>query len=203
MEDRAGHWDGVYDAKETDEVSWFEAVPEQSLRHVLAEGTPGSVVDVGCGASLLVDELLDRGVDHVTLLDVAAEALDVVRRRLGERARQVELVVADVTTWIPPRAYDVWHDRAVFHFLTDPADQRAYAEVLARAVRPGGRAVVATFAEDGPERCSGLDVTRWDAESLAAALAGEAFDVLTSERHVHRTPGGVEQPFTWLVLRRR
>jgi SAM-dependent methyltransferase len=202
MVERAGHWDGIYDAKATDEVSWFEAVPEQSLRHVLGEETPGSVVDVGCGASLLVDELLDRGVGHVTLLDVAAGPLDVVRRRLGERARQVELVVSDVTAWDPPRAFDVWHDRAVFHFLTDPADQQAYAAVLARAVRPGGRAVVATFAEDGPERCSGLDVSRWDAESLAAALSGEVFDVATSERHVHRTPGGVEQPFTWLVLRR-
>ena len=191
-----GHWDGVYLAKAPEEVSWFQREPEVSLR--LLAGLPvGSLVDVGAGASLLGDRLVDRGWD-VTLLDVSGEALAVVRRRLGERA---SYLVADVLSWQPDRRYDVWHDRAVFHFLTEEADRARYSATAARAVAPGGALVLGVFASDGPESCSGLPTTRWSADALATAL-GDDWRLEHDEREEHTTPWGVVQPFTWVVLRR-
>ena len=159
------------------------------------------VIDVGGGASVLVDGLLEAGFTDVTVLDLSGAALSASRTRLGERARLVKWIEADVTQAdLPPRPFDLWHDRAVFHFLVDPADRRAYLQVLRRALRPGAHVVMATFAEDGPERCSGLPVQRYAPSQLHAAL-GEDFEWLASEREQHLTPGGVLQQFQYSVFR--
>ena len=200
------HWEQVYASRSPHEVSWYEAVPQVSMRLVrtaLAAMTPGgsSVLDVGAGASLLVDNLVARGVPDVTVLDVSARALGLVRARLSDPS-PVTLVRADVLAWSPGRVFDVWHDRAVFHFLTDPGSRSRYARVAGTAIRPGGSLVLATFAPDGPERCSGLPVCRYDQDGLAAEFDG-AFELRHAELAVHVTPGGGTQPFSWVVLRRR
>ena len=196
------HWDDVWSHRGVDEVSWFRPDPSTSLRLIDRAGAPdgSAVVDVGGGASTLPGLLVHRGMD-VTVLDVSSVALDVARGALGDRAGAVRWVTADVTTWAPPRPFHVWHDRAVFHFLVDPADQDRYVEVASAAVRPGGAVVLGTFAPDGPTACSGLPVARHDAADLAARFA-PAFGLETAEREVHRTPSGAEQTFTWVVLRR-
>ena len=190
---RAGHWDGVYGTKEHDRVSWFQREPSVSLRLLTAFARPSSpLVDVGAGAGVLPDRLLDRGFDDVTVLDVSSEALAAVRGRLGER---VSYVVDDVLAWRPERTYGAWHDRAVFHFLT------AYVAQVRDALEPGGVAVLGVFAEDGPESCSGLPTTRWSAEHLGRRFA-DHLGLVHHEREEHLTPAGVVQPFTWVVLRR-
>ncbi|MFN8037709.1 MAG: class I SAM-dependent methyltransferase [Acidimicrobiales bacterium] len=196
------HWDEVWTARAIDEVSWFRAEPTTSLRMIDEAGVRAgaAVVDVGGGASTLPVELLDRGLD-VTVLDISSAALDVARRALGDAAGAVQWVVDDVTTWTPTQQHDLWHDRAVFHFLVDPADQDRYVEVASAAVRPGGAVVLGTFAPDGPSACSGLPVARHDAADLARRFA-PTFVLEAQEREVHRTPAGVEQAFTWVVLRR-
>lgn len=197
------HWDDVYRAKRLDEVSWFQAEPAMSLR--LLTGIvprPRSVIDVGAGGSVLVDALLDAGFGDVTVLDLVGSALAAVRSRLAERSRDVTFVVADVVRWELPRQWDAWHDRAVFHFLTEPHDRAKYVQVAARAVARGGVAVIGTFASDGPDHCSGLPTARYDADGLSAQFA-TAFWLERSEREEHVTPAGVVQQFTWVVLRRR
>lgn len=193
------HWDEVYATKDVESVSWFQSTPEVSLR--LVERVPGSVVDVGAGASTLVDSLLARGPTDITLLDVSAEALEVTRRRLGDRAAQVSFVAVDVLEWEPGRDYDCWHDRAVFHFLTDPEQQRSYVRTASRTIAPGGGLVLGTFALDGPEQCSGLPTARYDADGLAAVF-GDGFVLEHAETEVHHTPWGSDQAFTLVVLRR-
>ena len=201
---RQAHWDGVWTSRAVDEVSWFQREPSTSLRLLLEHGPPGGVVDVGAGASPLVDRLLDAGRRDVTLLDVAAPALDVTRQRLAARddAGGVAYVVSDLLTWAPERTFAAWHDRAVLHFLTDPSDQAAYAALAARAVAPGGVVVVGAFAPDGPDACSGLPTAQWDADGLATLFA-DGFDLAHDEREEHVTPADVVQRFTWAVLRRR
>lgn len=197
------HWERVYETRSTDEVSWFQAEPSVSRRLVeAAVGTNGSVVDVGAGASRLVDLLLDDGFSDLTVLDVSARALAVVRQRLGPRSNEVTWVHGDVLDWHPGRSFDVWHDRAVFHFLTDPQDRSRYVDLVERVVHPGGTVIVATFAPDGPTHCSGLPVSRSDAAGLATVF-GEAFVLGHAEREEHLTPSGALQPFTWAVLHRR
>ena len=199
-----GHWEGVYGSRDTREVSWYEAVPHRSLEWIEAVAPAASdprIIDVGAGASTLVDHLLDRGYRRLTLLDVAAPALSEVRTRLGARADAVEWVVADLLDFADPEPFDLWHDRAVLHFLLDPEEQRRYGEVLRRSVRPGGHAVIAAFAVGGPARCSGLDTMQYDAPRIAR-LAGAGFTLLRDEREVHRTPGGGDQLFAWFLLRR-
>lgn len=197
---RADHWDEVYRTKADADVSWYQESPDVSLELLAGIDGVGSLVDVGGGTSRLVDALLERGWD-VAVLDVSEAALDRARQRLGSLADRVSWVVSDVTSWRPPRTFDVWHDRAVFHFLTDPGDVDRYRTVLAQAVRPGGYAVLATFAADGPPTCSGLPVQRYDADALAGVFVDQ-WTVVTSRRHVHVTPWGAQQPFTWLLLRR-
>lgn len=160
-----------------------------------------SVIDVGGGSSLLVDRLLDRGLADVTVLDIAAASLDGARQRLGQRAASVTWVHADVVLWAPERTYSLWHDRAAFHFLTDPDDRRAYVSAASQAVAPAGSLVLSTFAHDGPEQCSGLAVQRWTADDLAAQFA-LAFEPMSSKTSVHTTPWGSEQRFTTVVMRR-
>lgn len=199
----AGHWDSVYGTKAVDDVSWYQPDAGPSTRHVLAAAPPTSgraAVDVGAGTSTLVDELLDEGW-RVTVLDVSAEALALTRARLGERADGVGFVVADLLAWRPDESFDVWHDRAVFHFLTDPADRQSYVDVAARAVRPGGAVVLSTFGPEGPEQCSGLPTARYDAAALAEVFAGP-FELESSGTEVHHTPWGATQQFTRVTLRR-
>jgi len=201
---RQRHWQGIYQTKAPTAVSWYQARPELSLALIARTGIgpDARVVDVGGGASTLVDALLDRGFHRVDILDVAPAALDHAKRRLGTRASRVGWIVADVTRWRPTTAYDLWHDRAVFHFLTEEADRRRYAAVLANAVRSGGHAIVATFALDGPERCSGLPVQRHSPATLAAAFAPH-FALVESEREEHVTPAGATQRFVHCRFARR
>ena len=174
------------------------------LIDAIAPGAGAAIIDVGTGASSLVDQLLDRGFTDLTVLDLSAGALDDVAARLGDRARQVCFVVHDVLTWEPHRHFDLWHDRAVFHFLIDAADQQRYVQLAATAVRSGGHLVIATFAEDGPTECSGMAVSRYSAEQLGAMFSfSPSFNLVDHERERHVTPRGIVQPFTWVVLRHR
>ncbi|QBR91273.1 class I SAM-dependent methyltransferase [Nocardioides euryhalodurans] len=200
-EQSSSHWEGVYAAKGREDVSWYEESPEVSTRLVLSDGVPGSVVDVGAGASTLPDALLDAGVEHVTLLDLSMSALALTSVRLDERANRVTTIVADVLTHAFDEQYDVWHDRAVFHFLVEPQQRAAYVGQVSRALAPGGLLVVGTFAADGPESCSGLPVSRYDTDALVAEL-GPGFTLVHTERAEHHTPWDSVQPFTWVVLQR-
>ncbi|MFT6669862.1 MAG: 2-polyprenyl-3-methyl-5-hydroxy-6-metoxy-1,4-benzoquinol methylase [Afipia broomeae] len=194
--DRQAHWQNVYATKAEKEVSWFQENPAPSLDLVAAAGisTDAAIIDVGGGASRLVDSLIERGFRRVAMLDLSAKALEEARRRLGRRGDGVEWIVADVTTWKPSSMYDLWHDRAAFHFLTETNDRDAYVGCLKTAVRPGGHVIIATFAQDGPERCSGLPIVRYDPDELASTL-GPAFELAESRRHDHMTPGGNMQRF--------
>jgi 2-polyprenyl-3-methyl-5-hydroxy-6-metoxy-1,4-benzoquinol methylase len=195
------HWEQVYAEQGRDQVSWYEETPTTSTELVLLDGVPAHVVDVGAGASMLPDALLNAGVEHVTLVDLSMSALALTELRLEERGNRVTTIVADVLTHEFDQQYDVWHDRAVFHFLVEPAQRAAYAVQARAAVRTGGLLVVGAFAEDGPAQCSGLPVARYDAESLAAEL-GEGFTLVETRRAEHHTPWDAVQPFTWVVLRR-
>lgn len=197
----AGHWNSAY-ADRGDAVSWHQQEATTSQALIAAVATPdASVLDIGGGASPLVDGLLARGHRDITVLDLSQVALDFARDRLGAHGASVTWRAGDLLAWAPDRTYDVWHDRAVLHFLVDDADRARYAELAARAVAPGGHAIIGTFAPDGPEQCSGLPVRRHSADDLAALLAG-AFEPVRSEREEHRTPSGKAQPFSWLVARR-
>ena len=158
-------------------------------------------MDVGAGASRLVDGLLEGGFSNITLVDISGSSLDLVARRLGNRGREVRFVCSDITEWKPNIASDIWHDRAVFHFLTDASDQDAYLEVMEAATTAGSKVIIATFALDGPEKCSGLPVRRYSETQLDSRL-GASFQLLESMRHVHVTPAGREQPFTFAVFQR-
>ncbi len=199
---RAAHWDAVYCDKPLTEASWYEEVPATSIRLVTSVASVSdAIVDVGAGTSYLVDRLLAEGYQDVTVLDVSAEALAAVMDRLAERP-EVRFIVSDVVAWTPERQYDVWHDRAVFHFLTDRAATSAYINTAAASVPPGGVLIVGTFAEDGPTSCSGLPTATYTPHALAARFA-DFFVEEHQEREEHVTPSGVVQPFTWLVLRRK
>jgi SAM-dependent methyltransferase len=197
------HWESVYRTRDEQEVSWFEEQPQLSLDLIRATGiaSDAAVLDVGGGASRLADTLLDLGFIDVTVLDLSAPALASAKARLGVRADQVTWIVADVTAWTPPRRYDVWHDRAAFHFLTAPADQVAYADRVGAAVKAGGHVIIGTFALDGPERCSGLPVMCHDATSIGALL-GPSFALAETQRHAHKTPWGATQNFQFSRFRR-
>jgi hypothetical protein len=193
----------VYGRSAEDAVSWFEPEPTLSLELLdLIKAVPAEpIIDVGAGASRLVDALLGRGFSDVTVLDVSDVGLSKARRHLGQRAEQVHWEVADLLSWQPTRRYRMWHDRAVFHFLTDPADQVRYRELLGAALEPGAAVVVGTFAADGPDHCSGLPTARYSPEQLRRVL-GTGIVPVASRRKLHRTPSGVVQPFTWLAARR-
>jgi hypothetical protein len=198
----ASHWDTVYDCDDLSTLSWHQREPAVSLELIEALGVEPAeaVVDVGGGASPLAGRLLERGFADVTVLDVAAGALEAARRRLGARAAEVTWVNEDVRSWRPGRRFALWHDRALFHFFVDPDDRRRYVETLRSALEPGGAVVIATFALDGPETCSGLPVERYDAARLASVL-GPGFELVRSEREEHVTPGARVQGFTWAALR--
>jgi len=197
------HPQRLYTTRDPTRVGWYEPVPEMSRRHVLAAIAAGarSVIDVGGGASSLVDHLLDEGVERVAVVDIAEAGIDVARGRLGRRASQVGWIVGDVTELDDVGRFDVWHDRAVFHFLVDPSARERYVGLSKRTVAPGGVAIMATFASDGPERCSGLPVQRYDPDGLAREC-GPGWRLAASERHVHNTPGGVEQRYLYCTFDR-
>jgi SAM-dependent methyltransferase len=200
--ERQAHWESVYTNKRENEVSWFQETPEPSLDLIalIGAGRGSAIIDVGGGASRLVDHLICQGYEDLTVLDLSQAALAAAKTRLGERAQQVHWLVGDATTWEPQRAFDVWHDRAAFHFLTDAADQAAYVARLRRALRRGGHAIIGTFATDGPEKCSGLKVARHHAESLGKALGFE-FHLIDTRRHDHLTPWGATQRFQFSAFR--
>lgn len=198
---RAKYWDAAYEGRGAEGVSWYQATPQRSVELIesLALDSSAAIVDVGGGTSRLIDLLFERGFTSLTVLDVSEAALMVARQRLGP-SDAVTWLHEDLLTWQPLHPYDVWHDRAVFHFLVDQKEREAYVRTLRCAIRPGGWVIIATFAEDGPEQCSGLPVVRYSAPDLADAI-GSNFDVLESSRDVHVTPEGVRQPFTWIVAR--
>jgi len=197
------HWDQVYSTKPADSVSWYQPRPEPSLRVLddlqLLPST--SLIDIGGGASSLVDHLLARGWSDLSVLDIAAPALAIARARLGDAAARVHWLVADLTAWCPERTYQVWHDRAMFHFLTELPERDAYRSALEAGTATGSIVVMATFATDGPKRCSGLPIQPYDAQALASEL-GSRFTLLREWREEHRTPAGGSQRFQWCVLRR-
>jgi len=204
MADRTTHWQNVYATKGEAEVSWFQDSPTISLAMIRAANSDhdAAIIDVGGGASRLVDALLQDGYRDVAVLDLSANALDAARKRIGPAASMVDWIVADATTWRPAKTYDVWHDRAAFHFLTDPQDRTAYVERLRSAVASGGQIIIATFAPDGPEKCSGLPVQRHDSASLAAEL-GPDFELVETRSETHRTPWDSTQAFQFSRFRKR
>jgi 2-polyprenyl-3-methyl-5-hydroxy-6-metoxy-1,4-benzoquinol methylase len=202
VDETASHWDAVWQSRPRHELGWYQTPPTRSFKLIeRIAPPPASVVDIGGGASPLVAELLDRGYDDVTVVDISGTALRTAREQLGARAEQVTWAHADVLTHRFDRRFDVWHDRAVFHFLTDPTQRRHYIEALDHQLAAGGRIVVATFGPDGPTSCSGLPVERYGGERLAEMLgANYVADVVETEQH--RTPGGVDQQFVYAVFRR-
>lgn len=202
--ERAQHWSGVYSEKAPDAVSWYQAEPSLSLSLIEAAlpDHGGALIDVGGGASLLVDRLVDAGYADVSVLDIAPEALARSRARLGDRAGQVTWLAADITNWQPPKRYALWHDRACFHFLTDEADRTRYLAALKTALAPGGTSIIAAFAPDGPEKCSGLAIRQYDADRMLATL-GPDFILTDERREAHLTPWGAVQRFAYFVLEYR
>lgn len=202
--DRKQHWEQVYATKAPDSVSWFQEHAKHSLRIIQNTGLDkqAAIIDIGGGASTLVDDLLAEGYTDLTVLDLSATALAVARQRLGKSADSVHWLEGDITRIeLPIHRFDIWHDRAVFHFLTDPADRRAYVEQVMRTVRPGGHVIVATFAEDGPEKCSGLPAMRYRPESLHAEF-GDTFLLAGHEKESHQTPFGTVQQFVYCYCRK-
>jgi SAM-dependent methyltransferase len=198
------HWADIWTTRDAETVAWFQDLPAVSLTLVteIEPRRDAAVIDVGGGASTLVDHLLDEGYTDITVLDIADAALDQTRARLGDRSGRVHFVAADITMEPLERRYDVWHDRAAFHFLTDPVDRAAYVGQAERSVATGGHLVIAAFALDGPEQCSGLPVQRWSPELLADEFA-RAFSLVTKADDLHDTPTGGQQHFVYAVLRRR
>jgi ubiquinone/menaquinone biosynthesis C-methylase UbiE len=202
-ESRQSHWENVYTKKGENEVSWFQQSPAQSLELISKIGASPdtAIIDVGGGASRLVDCLVAKGFRAVTVLDLSEAALKTAQARLGQDVPSVHWLVADVTTWEPTQEFDIWHDRAAFHFLTEEKDRAAYVARLRRALKVGGHAIIATFALEGPEKCSGLPVVRYDAASLGQTL-GPEFKLERTLRHEHATPWGSQQVFQFSVFRR-
>lgn len=196
------HWDHVYATKGEESVSWFEPSPLFSLKLIEAAGIGlGSVIDIGGGASRLVDALVTKRHTRVAVLDLSAQALEIAKARLGAQAGMVEWIVGDVTKWTPTSTFELWHDRATFHFLTSFNDRAAYAKALHSALKPAGVAIIGTFAPDGPEKCSRLPVARHDGASIGRII-GPDFILIDERRHDHMTPGGAVQKFQFSSFRK-
>ena len=202
--DRKRHWEDVYRTTAAEELGWYQAHPTMSLNLIESTGVQktGSLIDVGGGDSTLVDHLLKQGFDHVTILDISAAALERAKARLSNRANLVTWIEGDVTVFRSSRKYDVWHDRAVFHFLTDAEDREKYCETMNGAVSAQGHVIIATFGYEAPPTCSGLPVVRYSPEFLALAI-GSNFELIESVEQLHQTPGGKNQPFIYCRFTRR
>ena len=201
--DRKKHWEQLYTTKKSDSVSWFQEHAEQSLRliHATDIGSGAAIIDIGGGASTLVDDLVRESYRDITVLDLSAAALATARRRIGESAKNIDWIEGDITdVQLPALRFDIWHDRAVFHFLTEADSRRRYIEQILNAVRPGGLIIIATFAEDGPEKCSGLPVVRYTPNALHAEF-GDGFKLLAHEKEAHSTPFGTTQQFIYCYCR--
>lgn len=202
--DRKEHWEKVYTTRASDEVSWFQEHAALSLRFIQETGfgKNAALIDVGGGASTLVDDLAAKGYSDLTVLDLSAAALATAKQRLGAYADAVHWIEGDITqAQLPVNRFDIWHDRAVFHFLTDPKDRKAYVERVKRAVRLSGHVIIATFAEDGPEKCSGLPVQRYRPETLHAEF-GDDFSLIEHQKEAHHTPSGLVQQFIYCHFRK-
>lgn len=195
-DDRQAHWEGVYSSKGEADVSWFQEAPQPSmdLFKLIGAKPSDAIIDVGGGASRLVDHLNALGHKHITVLDLSSAALKQAEARLGKASSIVEWIAADASTWSPSSSYDIWHDRAAFHFLTEPEQQLSYMDRVRSALRPGGHVVIGTFAPDGPEKCSGLPVARHNAKSLGEHL-GDSFALLDTRNYEHLTPWASKQKF--------
>jgi 2-polyprenyl-3-methyl-5-hydroxy-6-metoxy-1,4-benzoquinol methylase len=201
--DAKRHWESIYGKKAPEAVSWYRPHLETSLALIerAAAKSSAAIIDVGGGESTLVDDLLARGYQNITILDVSQTAIEVTKKRLGPAADRVHWLAADITTvQLEPVAYDVWHDRAVFHFLTAPEQRIAYVRNVARAVKPGGHVIISTFGPEGPGKCSGLDVMRYDADSLHDEF-GRSFRLVESSSELHQTPFGTSQQFLYCYCR--
>lgn len=198
---RKDHWERVYEEKAEDELSWHQDVPTVSLELAELAGLTAdwSVVDIGGGTSRFVECMAGLGVDDLTVVDLSRTALDANRKSLGAHGASVKWVATDVTTWDPGRQFDLWHDRAVFHFLVEPEDRHAYIDRLLRSLKHGAFAIIGTFAPDGPDKCSGLPVARYSPESLGATL-GDHFDLIAQRSQIHRTPWGSSQSFQFSLF---
>jgi SAM-dependent methyltransferase len=197
--DQQSHWDKIYRQRASDRVSWYQPHLEESLALIEQAGAGpfASIIDVGAGESTLVDDLLVRGYFNLTVLDISHAAIAATRKRLLDAAKRVHWLVADVTrAELASSAYDVWHDRAVFHFLTVAAERRAYVQQVIRSVKRGGHVIISAFGPDGPTQCSGLEVVRYDAESLHTEF-GANFQLISSSRQIHETPFGTTQQFLY------
>lgn len=198
------HWQQVYTTKDTSEVSWFQEHAERSLKLIEDAQIPktGQIIDIGGGASTLVDDLLSHGYHNITVLDISSAALDAAKTRLGPKASQVHWLEANILeVKLPAQAYDVWHDRAVFHFLLTPEQRQVYVQNVLRAVKPGGLVIVATFGLEGPNMCSGLPVMQYDPETLHQQF-GDPFILLGHEEESHKTPAGKIQQFVYCLCRK-
>ena len=198
------HWEKIYSTKAANAVSWFQPHADFSVGLIKATGVSrdASIIDVGGGASTLVDDLLANGYTNLSVLDLSAAALAAARNRLGAKASNVRWIEADITkAGLPDHQFDIWHDRAVFHFLTTPEDRAAYVQAVFHSVKPGGHVIVATFADDGPDQCSGLPVMRYRADKLHAEF-GDSFSLLSHEKEAHHTPSGTVQQFVYCYCRR-
>ena len=202
--DVKSHWEEIYNAKSPTEVSWYQTRPSLSLQLIKSTGIEKGqgIIDVGGGSSLLVDCLLDEGCDDLAVLDISGRSLEIAKDRLGDSEGDVEWFEADVTEFQPPRQFHLWHDRAVFHFLTDEQDRRKYLNVLKEALLPEGYLVMATFAIDGPKRCSGLDTVQYDEESMSLEL-GDGFTLMEEVYEYHITPGDKVQKFIYFLYKRK
>ena len=201
--DTKTHWEKVYTTKETEAVSWYRAHLATSLALIerAAHSRSASIIDIGAGESTLVDDLLATGYENITVLDVSQTAVDITKKRLGLLAKKIDWIVGDITqVQLEPLAYDVWHDRAVFHFLASIEQRAAYVRRVANAVNPGGHVIVSTFGPEGPTKCSGLDVMRYDAESLHGEF-GSHFRLVESSKELHETPFGTTQQFLYCYCR--
>lgn len=199
MQNPTEHWENIYQTKQPEAVSWFQAHATRSLEIIRSVGASrdAHIIDVGGGASRLVDDLLNDGFKHVSVLDLSASALDVARKRLGASGNTVSWIAGDIRDVnLPAQTYDIWHDRAVFHFLIDPTDRAAYVRQVMKAVKPGGHVIVATFAPDGPEQCSGLPVVRYAPNELHGEF-GPAFELVEHASEAHKTPWGSVQHFIY------
>lgn len=201
--DRQTHWEKIYSEKASDAVSWYRPHLETSieLMEQAAADRSASIIDIGGGESTLIDDLLARGYQNVTVLDISQTAIDTTKKRLGTASKNVRWLIGDITTIkLEPRSYDLWHDRAVFHFLTSTDERGAYVRQVASAVKPGGYVIVSTFGPEGPTKCSGLDVVRYDEESLHKEF-GVRFHLLRSSKELHQTPFGTVQQFLYCFCR--
>lgn len=204
MSDRKAHWENVYKDKSALEVSWYQSEPLLSLQliHNAQLASDAAIIDVGGGASVLIDHLCDEGSSNVAVLDISANALACAKERLGDKAKNVEWFDEDVTCFKPPHPFSLWHDRAVFHFLTEASDRHSYVDVLKRALAPNSHVIIAAFALGGPTKCSGLDIVQYDAEKLQAEL-GDDFELVEEISEMHITPSKAEQNFSYFRFVRK